>query len=65
MRSTEYKILRHMGKVEFYNLLEDPFESENLLDRDLSEAEQTAFDALEARLDGLRTGRQTPTGGAR
>jgi len=65
MRNSQYKRLRHNGTVEFYNLEKDPYEHENLLDRELTEPEQAQFDALGARLEALRSERQISSSGAR
>lgn len=54
MRNQRYKLLRHQGNYEFYDLQNDPYESVNLLKRDLTEQEQEQHDRLNEELTRLR-----------
>lgn len=54
MRNQRYKLLRHQGSYEFYDLQNDPYETENLLERDLTEVEQQQHDLLSEELKRLR-----------
>jgi hypothetical protein len=56
LRNEEFKLLRDDGAFEFYNLLEDPYESTNLLDGELNEREQAQLDALTSLASELRSG---------
>jgi len=56
VRNAEYKLLHEDGSFEFYNLIEDPYENDNLLDGELSEHEQAQFDALTVLVTELRSG---------
>ena len=52
IRNDQYKLIRVVGQNErFYDLHADPLESTNLLNGSLSGGEQTAYDALTAKLD--------------
>ena len=55
MRNATFKLLRHNGETEFYNLGEDPFEHDNLLERELSKREQAQYDLLSEQLNELRS----------
>jgi len=54
MRNTRYKLMRHQGTEEFYDLVEDPYEHDNLLDSDLSADEQLQYEWLRAQIHALR-----------
>lgn len=56
LRNEEFKLLRNDGEFEFYNLLEDPYESNNLLERELSKHEKLQFEALTSLVKDLRSG---------
>ena len=56
IRNARYKLLRHQGREEFYDLLEDPFEHNDLLGGGLSEVETSSYQALRAQLTALRAG---------
>ena len=52
IRNGQYKLIRIDGQTErFYDMHADPLESTNLLSGSLIGGEQTAFDALTAKLD--------------
>ena len=54
IRNQDYKVLRFdSGITEFYNLQNDPFEQENLLDGPLTTEEQNHFDWLNSQLEQL------------
>lgn len=55
MRGDRYKLLRHRGTEEFYDLQRDPYEHDNLLTRDLSVEENAAFLVLGERIQELRS----------
>jgi arylsulfatase A-like enzyme len=56
IRDARYKLIRRTGQPdEFFDLANDPFESQNLLPG-LSTTEQAAFDALEAELTAMGVG---------
>ena len=57
MRNSRYKLLRFEGEEEFYDLREDPFEYENLLDDGLSEQENAEYQHLKAQIRELRGSR--------
>ncbi|MFY0594488.1 sulfatase-like hydrolase/transferase [Roseivirga sp.] len=55
IRNQSHKlIVNGNGNEEFYNLNADPYENDNLLDADLSAADQSQKTALEAYLDQIR-----------
>ncbi len=54
MRNDHYKLLRHEGREEFYNLAHDPYEHENLLERALSAEEQAQYEFLRTQIQVLR-----------
>jgi len=57
IRDERYKLIWRDGTYqEFFDLEEDPFEDENLLDGALSTAEQASFAQLVASVDRLRNG---------
>jgi arylsulfatase A-like enzyme len=56
LRNEEFKLLRDDGTFGFYNLLEDPYESTNLLEGELNEREQAQLDALTSLASELRSG---------
>jgi len=56
IRNERYKLLRSGGVVEFYDLQNDPWEASNLLDQQLSAAQQAAFDELQDQVHELRSG---------
>ena len=55
MRDDRYKLLRHHGAVEFYDLERDPYEHDNLLTGDLSAEEDAAYRSLGQRIQELRS----------
>ena len=57
MRNSRYKLLRFEGEEEFYDLREDPFEYENLLEDGLSEQENAEYQHLKAQIRELRGSR--------
>jgi arylsulfatase A-like enzyme len=58
IRNAEFKLIkRASGSREFYNLIIDPLEHDNLLARALSANEQANLDRLEAQLAGLLASR--------
>lgn len=54
MRNDRYKLLRVNGQREFYNLIDDPWETENLLDRKLNPDELANYEMLIERVNALR-----------
>ena len=54
MRDRRYKLVRHRGEEEFYDLRVDPFENVDLLAGDLSREEQTAYRSLSEQVLALR-----------
>ena len=56
IRNAEFKLLRNNGPIEFYNLLDDPYEQRNLLDEKLNEHERSQYEALDALVTELRAG---------
>ena len=54
MRDLEYKILRRGGELEFYYLVDDPFENNNLLLGELNGVQQGRYDKLLADVTDLR-----------
>ena len=54
MRNAEFKLLRHNGNLEFYNLQADPYEHDNLLGRELTAEEQAQYDHLSEKIATLR-----------
>ncbi|MYF70489.1 MAG: sulfatase-like hydrolase/transferase, partial [Proteobacteria bacterium] len=57
MRNDRYKLVRFEGVEEFYDLREDPYEYENLLEDGLTEREQAEFETLRHRVRELRESR--------
>ena len=57
MRNDRYKLVRFEGVEEFYDLREDPYEYENLLEDGLTEREQAEFETLRHRVFELRESR--------
>ena len=57
MRNDRYKLVRFEGVEEFYDLREDPYEYENLLEDGLTDREQDEFDILRHRIRELRESR--------
>lgn len=55
MRNSEFKLLRHNGNTEFYNLLKDPYEQQNLLEGTLTTGEQAQYDQLSTQISSLRS----------
>ena len=55
IRDERYKLLRHEGMEEFYDLSVDPYEKHDLLRDSMSEAERTAYLTLRERVLALRT----------
>lgn len=54
LRNARYKFLRHRGNEEFYDLSEDPFELNDLLDGELSNVETSEYQSLRAQVMTLR-----------
>lgn len=54
MRDEQYKLLKFRGAEEFYDLLADPYESNNLLGGELSVEQSSAYEALKAESLRLR-----------
>jgi len=54
IRDARYKLLRHEGLEQFYDLIDDPYENQDLLTRDLSSREQAAYQDLSERVHQLR-----------
>ena len=55
MRNGRYKLLRHEGREEFYDLAADPYEHGNLLSGELSAQQQDQYRLLREQIDALRT----------
>ncbi len=55
MRDPRYKLMRYNMEEEFYDLLEDPYENDNLLAGQLSGSQRAAYIRLRARIAELRT----------
>ena len=55
MRDERYKLMRFNGVGEFYDLQADPYEHENLLAGELSAEQRTAYSALRAEIEELRS----------
>lgn len=56
-----YKLLRHEGREEFYDLAADPYEHNNLLSGEVSAEQQAQYRLLREQIDALRT--STESGG--
>ena len=56
IRNDRFKLLRRNGEFEFYDLLEDPFESSKLFASELNPEQQSQHDALLAQVTELRSG---------
>ena len=54
MRNHRYKLVRFEGVEEFYDLREDPYEYENLLENGLTEQEKAEFEFLRHQVRELR-----------
>lgn len=54
MRNSRYKLLRNKGEEEFYDLVEDPYEHNNLLAGTLTEQENDEYNSLQQQLTELR-----------
>jgi arylsulfatase A-like enzyme len=57
MRNDRYKVLRHEGSEEFYDLIADPYEHSDLLHRRMTPSEQRQYDLLQAQIQALRESR--------
>ncbi len=55
IRDARYKLLRHEGLEQFYDLIDDPYENRDLLTRNLSGREHAAYQDLSKRVRQLRT----------
>ena len=55
MCNQRYKVLRHQGNIEFYDLQEDPYEQINLLKGELTPAERTEYESLSQQVADLRS----------
>ncbi len=60
IRNSRYKLLRHRGSEEFYDLQEDPYEQSNLLAGGLSSQERAEYLALKERVATLRSSESRP-----
>ena len=56
IRGARYKLLRHQGVEEFYDLIEDPYERRNLLDGRLPGEVLQHYERLKAQVEALRAG---------
>jgi muramidase (phage lysozyme) len=54
IRNERYKLLRHEGNEEFYDLGEDPYEHVDLLAGSLSAEQQAQYQLLKRQFDALR-----------
>ena len=54
MRNDRYKLLRHEGREEFYDLNHDPFEHDDLLEGTMSAEQQAQYESLRDRIQVLR-----------
>ncbi len=54
MRNDRYKLLRHEGREEFYDLNHDPFEHDDLLEGTMSAGQQAQYESLRDRIQVLR-----------
>lgn len=54
MRNDRYKLLRHEGREEFYDLSHDPFEHDDLLEGTMSAGQQAQYESLRDRIQVLR-----------
>jgi len=54
IRDARYKLLRHEGLEQFYDLIDDPYENRDLLTRNLSGREHAAYQDLSERVHQLR-----------
>ncbi|MEE8249623.1 MAG: sulfatase-like hydrolase/transferase [Gammaproteobacteria bacterium] len=54
MRNDRYKLLRHEGREEFYDLNQDPFEHDDLLEGTMSAGQQAQYESLRDRIQALR-----------
>jgi arylsulfatase A-like enzyme len=57
VRNQEYKLVNEDDGLQFYNLFEDPFEENDLLQGHLSEREQASYDELTRVAAEIRSGR--------
>jgi arylsulfatase A-like enzyme len=55
IRNDRYKLIRRNSEFEFYDLLEDPFEVENLNAGELNQMQQSQYDALLVQVTELRS----------
>ena len=56
MRNDRYKLLRHQGAEEFYDLAQDPYEYDNLLEGGLSGEARDQYRSLSSEIAALRGG---------
>jgi len=62
LRNETYKVIDFTtGNDEFYNLIDDPYEANNLLNGTLSAAEQAAYDELNTPCIDLVSSTDSPT----
>jgi arylsulfatase B len=54
MRNHRYKLLRHRGNVQFYDLQNDPYEYIDLLARGLNDEERVHYDTLNRQVAELQ-----------
>lgn len=54
MRNDRYKLLRHEGREEFYDLGHDPYEHDNLLEGTMSAAVRAQYESLRTQIQALR-----------
>ncbi|MEE8237816.1 MAG: sulfatase-like hydrolase/transferase, partial [Gammaproteobacteria bacterium] len=50
MRNDRYKLLRHEGREEFYDLSHDPYEHDDLLEGTMSAGQQAQYESLRDRI---------------
>ncbi len=60
MRNARYKLLRHEGRHEFFDLSGDPFERDNLLERELAPEQRSQYEDLLRRIQDLRASGRRP-----
>lgn len=59
MRNHGYKLLRHQGVEEFYNLIDDPYEHNNLLAGALTANQQAQYQLLKQQIRDLRVSEES------
>lgn len=56
MRNDRYKLLRHEGREELYDLDRDPYEHDDLLEGMMSAEERAQYESLNDQIQALRNG---------